>query len=114
MISQAIDVADLSRFEKLISNEKFINRLCVDSERDSIAGWQASIKLALIFTVKESVLKALGIGLSEGLSFYDIEYSLSENSVKLSGKAREVLGKRKVFVSTTKTDDFAFAFCVIE
>lgn len=114
MLSQAVDVVDTERFEKLLLNKKFLGRVCVESELKFLKGVKSFEKLALIFSTKEAVLKALGTGLSDGMTFKDIEYSIKESSVKLKGKALEVLGERKVFISTSLSKGKAFAFCIIE
>lgn len=113
MLSQAIDVTDINRFKKLITKEKFLKRICVESELDLLKGKCAYKKLALVFAAKESVLKAIGTGLSGGASFKDIEYNLKENTVKVRGVVGALVGERVVLVSTSAANGKAFAFCVI-
>lgn len=72
------------------------------------------------FCAKESFLKALGTGLSEGMKFSDIEVFHNEDGhpgISLYGKAKELSlskGISKILVSLAHIKDFAEAVVIIE
>lgn len=72
------------------------------------------------FAAKEAVVKALGTGISEGISWVDIEILNEENGkpyVVISGKAKEIfdgMGGSHVSISLSHCGDYAVAYAVIE
>lgn len=75
--------------------------------------------LAARFAAKEAVAKALGTGISAGVSFADIEVTRGPGGVpciQLSGGAQDRFGRihgREISISLTHEGDLAMAFCVI-
>jgi holo-[acyl-carrier protein] synthase len=71
-----VDIVDIDRFSVLLNVEfePFLNRYFTSVELNSIVGSSSGLeKLAGKFAVKESVLKALGVGWGNGISFVDVE-----------------------------------------
>jgi len=72
------------------------------------------------FAAKEAVSKALGTGISEGISWKDIEVVNDEKGkpdVCLSGKAREILtklGDISISLSLSHSENYAVAYAVIQ
>jgi holo-[acyl-carrier protein] synthase len=71
------------------------------------------------FCAKEAVAKALGTGISQGISFQDIEIINEENGkpiVILYGEAERIyrnLGSKAIDISLTHSRDYAAAHAVI-
>ena len=99
---------------KIASNEEieYINKSNCENLRHQ--------RIAALFCVKEAVLKALGTGLSEGISFKDIELKHQSNGkpyVILNGKAIEKFNQlfkcKKIEISISHTKNYATAIAVI-
>ncbi len=99
------DVVEYDRFRKSIcrNNGKLRKRLF---RPDELSANPSVKKLAVFFSVKESVAKALGTGFNDSLSWHDIK--VSENCAKLhvtlSGRAAELAENRKALVSASYSD----------
>ncbi|NLB79130.1 MAG: holo-ACP synthase, partial [Clostridiaceae bacterium] len=71
------------------------------------------------FCAKEAVAKALGTGISKGISFQDIEVLNDENGkplINLYGEAEriyKILGSKAIDISLTHSRDYAAAQAVI-
>ncbi|MEO0094110.1 MAG: holo-ACP synthase [candidate division WOR-3 bacterium] len=75
------------------------------------------LSYAARFAAKEAFAKALGTGLRGKISWQDIEVvddELSKPSLVITGKALKILGKRKVRLSLSHTEDYATAIVIIE
>lgn len=76
--------------------------------------------LAARFAAKEAVAKALGLGMSNGISWRDIEVvhdDAGKPSVKLTGLVRDLADKtgvRSFHISLSHTDSHSIAFVVAE
>lgn len=113
-----IDIADVKRIEK-IANEAFLSRIFCDSERAYIVSRHNSPQtITGLFCAKEAVVKALGTGFGNGISFKQIEIThsqLGQPLVTLSGEAAKVLSKlgEKINLSISHTDTQAVAIAQI-
>jgi holo-[acyl-carrier protein] synthase len=118
-----IDIIEVSRIEKQLSrgDDRFQRRLFTDREiayceRKKFKG----LHFAARFAAKEAFLKALGTGLSGGLSWKDVEVVNNEAgmpTLRLNGKARllaDELGLTGLHVSLTHVKDTAAAVVIIE
>ena len=107
-----IDIADVSRFEKIVrdDNTSFINKCFTEAEigycESSKNPLKKAERYAARFAAKEAVGKALGTGLvSDGVGMHDIEVIKDEKgapAVKLYGgalKRSEKIGMTSVSVS---------------
>lgn len=117
-----IDIIELDRISRALSDgDSFKNRVftpkerayCEDRGKGSLQSYAAR------FCAKEAVVKALGTGISEGISFQDIEVLNEENGkpiVILHGEAERIykmLGSQAIDVSLSHSRDYATAQAVI-
>ena len=94
------DIVDISRFKKLINNnKKFKNKIFspeeikyCESKLNKVASYSKR------FAAKEAFAKALGTGISNGISFHEI----SINNNKKGAPFIELLGKTKIIVKNLK------------
>jgi len=117
-----IDIIELDRISKALSDgESFKNKVFTQRERDycESRGKGSVQSYAARFCAKEAVAKALGVGISRGISFQDIEILNEENGkpkVVLHGEAKRVfkeLGSQAIDISLTHSRDYAAAQAVI-
>lgn len=117
------DLARIARFETLLQRrgEQAIKRLLTPDEQQALK--QAANPAAYFakrFAAKEALLKALGTGLRNGLSWQDMQVSndaLGKPLMQLSGKAAELassLGVARIHLSLSDEQDLALAFVVLE
>ncbi len=118
-----IDLVENDRINKIISKwgDKFLCR--VFSEREiAYCGRhaQAHIHYSARFAVKESFLKAIGIGLGRGVKLKEIEVVNEESgkpNLVLYGGAQEhtiQAGIEKIHLSITHTKNYASAIVLLE
>ena len=116
------DLSRTARFERLLGEkEAVIDRLFTDNEKSYALNKKfPAPHLAARFAAKEAFLKALGLGLREGISWQDMSVELDElgkPSLVLSGRAGEVFAERKyssLHLSYSHDGDYAFATVVLE
>ncbi|OGP88686.1 MAG: holo-[acyl-carrier-protein] synthase [Deltaproteobacteria bacterium RBG_19FT_COMBO_43_11] len=118
-----IDLVENERIKKIIEKwgDKFLQRVFSEKEVEYCRRHvQAPIHYAARFAVKESFLKALGIGLGMGVKLREIEVarnSKGKPDLVLSGGAKAQIEKHKitkVHVSLTHTKKYATAFVILE
>jgi len=118
-----IDLVENNRIEKIIKkwDLKFLNRIFSAGEIQYCKRHiQSSTHYGARFAAKESFLKALGIGLGEGVRLSDIEVVNDEKgkpSLSLCGEAKAQIEKRKiteVHLSLTHTKQYATAIVLLE
>ncbi len=120
-ISTGIDIEAISRIKDLMQKKAFIKRVFTEEEAAySFSRRDPARHLAGRFAAKEACLKALGTGLSDGLSWRDIEVVNKGNgspSVILHGRARVLMKEdradKKIFISISYCADLAMAFVAI-
>ena len=116
-----IDLIEVDRVDK---SEAFLNKIANNSEIDYINKSKCENlrrqRIAALFCVKEAVLKALGTGLSDGISIKDVELFHQEKGkpyVKLTGKAFEIFENnfkgKKIEISISHTQNYATAIAII-
>lgn len=118
------DLIEISRIEESLQRygERFLHRVFTDSE---IAYCQRKMKhasesFAARFAAKEAVAKALGTGISRGISWHEIEVRREPGerpTIFLSGRAAEraaAIGVRRIHVTLTHSRDVAMAIVVAE
>ncbi|KPU26689.1 carbohydrate kinase-like protein [Caloranaerobacter sp. TR13] len=115
-----IDIIEIDRIEKAIKNEKFIERIFCEEERDYFIKRNMNIKtIAGMFAGKEAVSKALGQGI-RNYKWTDIKVlhdSLGKPFIVLSGNAENIarkLGIENIQLSISHCDTYAVAFAVAE
>ncbi len=118
-----IDLVDNRRIEKIIDKwgGKFLDRVFTKWEIDyCLKHAQAAIHFGARFAAKESFLKALGIGLGQGVRLTEIEVKNAESGkpeLNLTGGARrriEEEGIVDIHLSLTHTEKYASAFVLLE
>jgi len=117
-----IDLIEISRINKSIKNKNFIDRIYSKSEIQKVKSLKnKSSFFAKRFAAKEAFSKAIGTGISEGISFKEI--SVVNNikgkpTIKLSGKTKNIVLKKikkaKVHLSLSDEKKYAIAMVIIE
>jgi holo-[acyl-carrier protein] synthase len=118
-----IDLVRIGRFRRFLdeSCSKVLDRLFTAGEKAySLAKKDPAPHLAARFAAKEAFLKALGLGLREGISWQDMEVvrdSLGKPSLRLSGRAAEIFHRRGlagIYLSYSHDGDYATATIILE
>jgi holo-[acyl-carrier protein] synthase len=118
-----IDLVENDRIEKIIQKwgEKFLSRVFSDREICYCGRHaQSFIHYGARFAVKESFLKAIGMGLGRGVKLLEIEVVNNKSGkpeINLSGGAREFLvkaGIEKIHLSITHTKNYSSAMVLLE
>lgn len=116
-----IDIVEISRIQKSLNNEKFINRIFTQQEQaycNSRNILRAS-SYAARFAAKEAVVKAFGTGMRGG-SWQDIEVVVDDRGaphIKLHGYFAYSATKRKIyniFLSLSHSKEYAIAQAILE
>ena len=117
-----IDLIEISRISNSIKNKNFIDRIYSKSEIQQARFLKnKSSFFAKRFAAKEAFSKAIGTGVTEGISFKEI--SVVNNikgkpTIKLSGKTKSVLLKKikkaRVHLSLSDEKNHAVAMVIIE
>ena len=116
------DLARVARFERLLEKKRaVIDRLFTREEKAySFARQSPAPHLAARFAAKEAFLKALGLGLRQGISWQDMTVELDElgkPSLRLSGRAGAIFKERDLtalHLSYSHDGDYAFATVILE
>ncbi|NQT23925.1 holo-ACP synthase [candidate division KSB1 bacterium] len=115
-----IDIVEKQRFRDAVQRwgDRFLSRLFTEAEIILCKGKGDSFgALAVRFAAKEAVLKAIGTGWTNGVSWKDIEILTGENGrpiVHLHGGVQEIVGKSRVHLSLSHEKGNATAVVVIE
>lgn len=114
-IRTGVDLVDIPRFGGIagLRGESFLARLFTPAELSEERSLQS---LAARFAAKEAFLKALGTGLSSGLSWQDVEIVRKDDEpprIVASRRAAELLGSRETALSLSHTSTSAIAVVVI-
>lgn len=114
-----IDLIEIGRIKKARERwgKRFLQRVYTPRELEyCLRKRYSENSLAGRFAAKEAVMKALGTGLSIGVSWKEIEILNNRRGkpeVLVYGKTKEILGKRKVLISISHTKENAIAQAVI-
>ncbi|MFH1029335.1 MAG: holo-[acyl-carrier-protein] synthase [Pseudomonadota bacterium] len=117
------DIVVFERFQRFIDegNSALLQRLFTERERAVCEAKKGSAACyAARFAAKEAFLKALGLGLRDGLSWQDMEVvndDLGKPELLLSGKALELFSAKRmstVFLSLSHDGGYAVAMVVLE
>ena len=117
------DLVDISRVHKLLEkNKKFKKRIFsikeikyCESKKNKTACYSKR------FAAKEAFVKALGIGISRGVSFNEISINNNKNGapyIELIGKTKKIVknlnnNKNKIYLSLSDEKKYALAMVVI-
>ena len=116
------DIVHIPRIASSVQHygDAFLNRCFTGVERDRAEKRPDKIAAyARLYAAKEALLKALGTGMRDGLSWHDFSISPDEQGaphVTLSGGAAARLGKEQPIIHLSLSDDgdYACAFAIIE
>ncbi|MCD6525836.1 MAG: holo-ACP synthase [Desulfuromonas sp.] len=117
------DIVRVERFERFLDRQDsaLLGRLFTAQELAyALPKKGAAQHLAARFASKEAFLKALGLGLRDGLSWHDVEVVRDElgcPSLKLTGRADEIFTQRKLaghHLSYSHEREYAVATVVLE
>ena len=115
------DIVDISRIKKIL-NKKFISRIFsvkeiqyCESKTDKSAYYSKR------FAAKEAFTKALGTGISKGISFNEISIRNNKNGspyIELLGRTKIITNniikkKKKIYLSLSDEKKYALAMVVI-
>ena len=119
IISTGIDIVQIPRIENLFAKygDKFLNKICTKDEIIIIKNYKThkkqSTKLAMRFSAKEAIVKALGTGFINGIWFTDIEikknklgkpYPILYN--KANEKLQELIKDNNASLHISMSDDY--------
>lgn len=123
IIGIGTDLAKIERFAAILERRAAAITRRLLTAQEQIAMQEAASQSAFLakrFAAKEALLKALGTGLRNGLSWQDIEVSndaLGKPTMELSGKAAELAdtkGVKAIHLSITDEKEMALAFVILE
>lgn len=123
IVGMGVDISEVPRVRAAIERfgDRFIRRLFTEAEiRYCEAKANKFERFAARFAAKEAALKALGTGLSRGISWQDVEIVREPSgrpTLAFKGKAAEFaqrLGVRRSSVSLSHTEQVAFAQVILE
>ena len=112
-----LDLCSITRMEKTLADERFLNRYFTEDEIAYIRGKgkSAARTMAGIFAAKEAMAKALGTGIVFDLKDISVSHDRAGMpGYSLSGKAAEYSTGDRFFLSITHEGDMAAAVCVRE
>ncbi len=111
-----LDLCRISRMERMLEHQHFLDRCLTPDEQAYLAGkgGQRAATLAGLWAAKEAVLKALGTGISLPLTEVEIRHdALGAPCCHLTGQAAALAGEALVSLSVTHEDGMAAALCVL-
>ncbi len=114
-----IDMVEVGRIKKAIDRwgERFLHRVFTSEERDYCERKaHPEQSFAARFAAKEAVLKTIGTGLSDGISWTDVEVVNDKSGkpeVRLGEKITRRIGNKKILLSISHTKEFAIAFAIL-
>jgi holo-[acyl-carrier protein] synthase len=122
IIGHGIDAVSVSRIARMMADhdDRFLERCFTEAERahgmtNGVQGRRYAEHIAARFAAKEAAMKALGTGLTSGVSWTDfsvVNDASGRPSLAIAGAAQVVARERGItewIISLTHTDDLAFA-----
>ena len=109
-----LDLCEISRTHEMLDRPAFIKRCLTEQEQEYLQsrGKMASESLAAMWAAKEACLKAFGTGIVVPLTDVEILHDNGRPCYCLHGKAEEMLGDGKLFLSITHEAGIAAAVCI--
>jgi len=118
-----VDIVENNRFKRNINNKKFINKIYSETEINLSKNIKNKTNFfAKRFAAKEALLKSLGTGLTNGLSFRDISiknnkkgqpFLIVNNKIKNIIKKKFKITKFKIFLSLSDEKKHSIAYVVL-
>ena len=116
-----IDILDAVRMDKISKNEDHLKQVFTEREIEYFSFSNGYLpRLAGMYCAKEAFLKALGIGVRNGINFQEIEVGHEDNGRPIyifSDHIKDILKSLKinqVELSISHTDNFATAICIMQ
>ena len=123
IIGNGVDIVKNSRFRKLISNKKFVERIYSRTEINfSKKILNKESYFAKRFAAKEAFVKSLGTGFRNGINFKDISIvntSYGKPRILLNNKIKKIIDKKlklnkfKIFLSLSDEKKYSIAFVIL-
>ena len=116
------DIVDISRIKKALKKKNFKKRIFSTNEIKAVENkFNQIASFAKRFAAKEAFSKALGTGISEGLSFKDISINNDKKGkpyISLLGKSKSIVQrtikkKYKTFLTISDEQKYALAMVII-
>ena len=117
------DIVEISRIKKLIDNNKSFKKRVFSTNEIKYCETRLNkiASYAKRFAAKEAFAKALGLGISQGISFNEISINNNKNGapfIKLIGKTKTIVkiltkSKKKIFLSLSDEKKYALAMVII-
>ncbi|EMY7925278.1 MULTISPECIES: holo-ACP synthase [Klebsiella] len=116
------DIVEVARIEKAIANDKsgFLHRVFTENEiKDIDFPFPNYERASGFWAAKESLVKAIGYGFSQGIRFHDIEVVHDEHGKPefiLSGSVKEILNNQQIMnisLSISHCRTYAIAATII-
>jgi holo-[acyl-carrier protein] synthase len=123
IVGSGIDLAEIGRIQHSVERygQRFLDRVYTAAEQTYCLRKRKSAEsLAARFAAKEAGAKALGTGISRGVSWLEIEVARAPGgrpTLQFHGRAAEraaQLGATRAALSITHTGDLAMASVVLE
>jgi len=123
IVGSGIDVVEIERIQHAIDRygPRFLDRVfCPAEQAYCLRKRNAAESFAVRFAAKEAAAKALGTGISQGVSWLEIEVVREPSgrpTLRLHGRAEEIarrLGAVRPNLSLTHTGSLAVASAVLE
>jgi phosphopantetheine--protein transferase-like protein len=111
------DLCEIVRMEKLVEDERFLNRFFSVQEVAFICskGRNKAQTMAGIFAAKEALTKAMGTGLIFDLRELEVQHSeTGQPYYVLTGEAAEKAGNDRFLLSISHDGGMAGAVCIRE
>lgn len=116
MISNGIDIVQISRLDKLKINDNFMKKIFRDNELNYIKKHNNSSKtIAGMYAAKEAFLKAIKKGIND-YALIDIEIIHDSNSAPyiLLHNTLDNSNYKSISISISHDGDYAIASCLIQ
>ena len=112
-----LDLCEISRMDKLLENDRFLNRYFTEEEAGYIRskGKTFAQTAAGIYAAKEALAKALGTGIAFNLKEVEVIHDeAGKPGYRLTGKAAELGGNDCFLLSVSHDGGVSAAVCVRE
>lgn len=123
IVGSGIDLVEIARIQQSVDRygQRFLNRIYTAAEQAyCLRKRKAAESLAARFAAKEAGAKALGTGISRGVSWLEIEVVRERGgrpALRFTGRAGQIadhLGAAHAALSITHTAELAMASVVLE
>jgi holo-[acyl-carrier protein] synthase len=117
--SSGIDIVEVRRVKRLVERwgDRFLHRVFTPAEINYCKGKSSPEQsLAARFAAKEAILKAIGTGLSQGMSWTSLEIVNDKNgrpSVNLGKRIKDKIGDKRILISMSHIKEYAVAQAIL-